>query len=155
MLDIARTKGVETRKGSSMELDFNDNSFDLVYCIAVFHHVSDPAAVKQTISSMVRVCKNGGHVVFWDHNPWNPYWKIFMKRLPQDAYVTRLVPAGELVAALPQQSRYEVNVRYLGWLPDFCPPFMLGFAQRLEKLIEHTVLLSRFGAHHVVTVRKL
>jgi len=46
---------------SSSNIPFRDNSFDLVFSIATFHHLASPEDVKRTIAEMVRVAKKGGH----------------------------------------------------------------------------------------------
>src|SRR5690242_2442989 len=39
MLAIAKSRGIHTFQSTSSRLPFADNQFDLVYCVAVMHHV--------------------------------------------------------------------------------------------------------------------
>jgi ubiquinone/menaquinone biosynthesis C-methylase UbiE len=51
-----------------MNIDFPDNSFDIVYAANILHHVNPQAALLE----MYRVVKPGGKICFWDplkHNP--------------------------------------------------------------------------------------
>jgi UDP-glucose 4-epimerase len=64
------------------------------------HHIAAPEAVRATLAEMVRVARPGGWVLVWDHNPRNPYWKLLMKRVPQDTGDERLIPERELLAGL-------------------------------------------------------
>jgi ubiquinone/menaquinone biosynthesis C-methylase UbiE len=48
---------LEIQHGSILELDFEDNSFDLVCAFDVIEHVEDD---KLAVSEMKRVCKSGG-----------------------------------------------------------------------------------------------
>ena len=100
MLAVLRRQapGIEAIQGSGTGLPFADDDFDLVYCVAVMHHVADPGPVRETLGDMVRVCRPGGRVVIWDHNPRNPYWGRLMAKVPQDTGQERLIPEAEVCA---------------------------------------------------------
>jgi SAM-dependent methyltransferase len=60
-----------------------DQSFDLVFCNGVFHHIPKherPAAI-ETIRAVLRT---GGCFALWENNPWNPGTRIVMSRIPFD-----------------------------------------------------------------------
>ncbi len=71
---------------------------------------------------MVRVCRPGGRVLHWDHNPRNPYWRLLMARVPQDTGEERLVPEEEVTSALRAAGAEVVLSTQLGFVPDFVPP---------------------------------
>ncbi|MCS6800405.1 MAG: methyltransferase domain-containing protein [Chloroflexota bacterium] len=153
MLDIFRNRcDAVVVGGRSDELPFPDNRFDVVICVALLHHVVEPARVATTIREMVRVTKPGGLTVLWDHNPLNPYWPILMKRVPQDDGSERLIPLRELLAPLPRSAQVEVH--RLGFMPDFLPAPLVPLGARVEALLERTPLLRALAAHNVVAVRK-
>jgi ubiquinone/menaquinone biosynthesis C-methylase UbiE len=145
---------VESVVGDGTSLPFPDGRFDLTYCVAVMHHVAEPEAVRKTLMEMARVTRSGGHVLIWDHNPANPYWKSLMARVPQDTGAERLIPAGEVIAGLEAGGAKVVEMRQLGLVPDFVPPFLLGLAAAGEKIAEATPGLRRFCAHNVVLAVK-
>ena len=135
-------------------LPFADNTFDLVYCIAVMHHVADPTAVRQTLLEMVRVAKPGGYVLVWDHNPRNPYWPIIMRRVPQDTGAERLIPEQEVLDGLAAGGAQPLIVRPLGLMPDFAPRRLTSAVARLERFVERMPGLNRLCAHNVILAIK-
>lgn len=135
-------------------LPFHDGVFDLVYCVAVLHHVIDPPAVKATLAEMVRVTSPGGHVIVWDHNSRNPYWPYLMKRVPQDHGNERLVPEREILDGLESAGADVVSSSQLGFVPDFAPRALVGAFAGLEKLVEALPGARRFCAHNVVVARR-
>ena len=68
MVDIAKKRAPEAEffKMSADALDFGDESFDLVFSVAVLHHV--PYEVQQeAIKQMCRVTHNGGHIIIMEN----------------------------------------------------------------------------------------
>jgi ubiquinone/menaquinone biosynthesis C-methylase UbiE len=59
----------------ALSLDFPDNTFDIVYCSNLFHHVDFEPALKETH----RVLKTGGKLCFWDPLKHNPVINIYRK----------------------------------------------------------------------------
>jgi ubiquinone/menaquinone biosynthesis C-methylase UbiE len=152
MLDVLRRRApdVNAVQASGTELPFPDASFDLVYTVAVLHHVADPVAVRATLQEMVRVARPGGYVLVWDHNPRNPYWGRLMAKVPQDTGDERLIPEDEVVAGLRSAGARIVLSTQLGMVPDFTPRRALRAAAALERAVERTPLVQRLGAHNVV-----
>ena len=58
----------------ALNLPFRDNSFDLVFCRDVLHHVSDR---KIMVDEMLRVCRLKGKIVVIEANGNNLFWNIF------------------------------------------------------------------------------
>lgn len=140
--------------GRGHELPVPDDAFDLVYSVAVMHHIADPELVRRTLAEMVRATRPGGRVLIWDHNPLNPYWPLIMRRVPQDSGAERLVPMGELVAGLTAAGAEIVRAERLGLIPEFVPHRLLGLATRIEHAVEATPVVRRFCAHNVVLAVK-
>jgi len=136
-------------------LPFAEGSFDVVFCVAVLHHVAEPEAVRRTIHEMVRVARPGGAVVIWDHNPRNPYWPRLMRRAPQDTGAERLIPAGEILRALEESGVRQVRVMLSGFVPEFVPRRLMPVARLIEAVVERTPLLRRFCAHNVIAATKM
>ena len=160
MLRQARAKDGKLRLSlaSATALPFDDETFDVVVCAAVLHHIAEPAAVGQVISEMIRVTTYGGTAVIWDHNPTNPYWPILMRRVPQDIGEERLIPREELLSALRVlQERYALTVclRQMTFVPDFTPVWALKGLAVVERALERTPFLRHLSAHNVALVTKL
>ncbi|MFA7315100.1 MAG: class I SAM-dependent methyltransferase [Candidatus Magasanikbacteria bacterium] len=52
------------------KLPFENESFDMIFCIATFHHLPDEETRKQSLEEMNRVLKSGGRVFMTN---WNLY----------------------------------------------------------------------------------
>jgi SAM-dependent methyltransferase len=156
MLEIMRTRhpSVEAVRGDGTALPFGDGRFDLVYCVAVMHHVADPDAVRQTLAEMVRVARPGGRILIWDHNPRNPYWGRLMARVPQDTGEERLISEHELTQGLRASGAEITDSLQLGLVPDFTPARSIRAAAALERVFERTPYVRGLAAHNVVLARK-
>lgn len=62
-------------------LPFEDNSFDLVFCKDVLHHIE---AKEKAVAEMLRVCRLRGRVVVIEANGRNPLWRIFGTLIPAE-----------------------------------------------------------------------
>lgn len=63
-------EGADLRVGDSEHLPWDDETFDIVTCIASFHHYPNPESV---LMEMKRVLKHGGSLMItdpWASNPW-------------------------------------------------------------------------------------
>lgn len=98
-LKLAEANGVKVEgfTANAMELDFPDESFDIVYASNLLHHLPEP---KLAIREMHRVLKPGGKACFWDplrHNPIiNVYRRMATKvrtedETPLDINIVRFV----------------------------------------------------------------
>jgi len=156
MLEILRSRapGIEAVQAPGSALPWPDDSFDLVLCVAVMHHVAEAADVRATLGEMVRVSRPGGRVLVWDHNPRNPYWGLLMARVPQDTGEERLIPESEIVGGLEAAGARVLLSQPLGMVPDFTPRTALGVAAAAERAVERTPLIRRLAAHNVVLATK-
>lgn len=143
---------------SATALPYEDESFDVVFCAAVLHHIADPDAVRQAISEMIRVTRTGGAAIIWDHNPLNPYWPLIMRRVPQDTGNERLIPQREIASALDVISSIyplEVRWRQMTFIPDFAPAWSMPVLVWVEQILEQMPFICRLAAHNVAIVRRL
>jgi SAM-dependent methyltransferase len=142
---------------SGTAIPFADNSFDVVFCAAVLHHIAEPAAVAQAIREIIRVTKLGGTAIIWDHNPLNPYWPILMSRVPQDIGEERLISRAEIgatLSALQREWSLTIKWRQLTFIPDFVPVWSMPVLKPIERICEQIPLLQRISAHNVAIVTK-
>jgi ubiquinone/menaquinone biosynthesis C-methylase UbiE len=152
MLEEARERGLDVVEGSSGEMPFEDDTFDIVVTFAVLHHLIDPELVRATLREIVRVTRPGGTAVVWDHNPNNPYWKFLMARLPQDQGDEVLVPATLIMDELKRTPARQVTLRRMTFMPDFTPKWAVPTVGRIEAVLERVPLLNRIAAHNVAIV---
>ncbi|MDQ2654592.1 MAG: class I SAM-dependent methyltransferase [Chloroflexota bacterium] len=149
-----RRPGVQTVVAHGEAIPFPDDSFDLAYSVAVMHHIADPGKVRRTLAEMVRVTRQGGRIVIWDHNPRNPYWPNLMKRVPQDVGSERLASMEELLAGLTAAGATIERADRLGMMPEFMPQALLPWAALLERGVEATPGLRSYCAHNVIVASK-
>jgi ubiquinone/menaquinone biosynthesis C-methylase UbiE len=155
MLAVLREKQRgEAVQGSADALPFEDNRFDLVYSVAVFHHLITPELVAAALGEMVRVAKPGGAIVVWDHNPLNPFWPLIMKSVPQDCGEERTVPLRELLDGFTAAHATIERAWQCGFIPGFTPALAMPIARAFEWAMEHTPLIRRCCAHNVIVAKK-
>jgi ubiquinone/menaquinone biosynthesis C-methylase UbiE len=66
-VEMCKERGLHVLKANALELPFEDNTFDAVISIAVFHHLSTEERRIQALNEMNRVLKPGGNgfVMCW------------------------------------------------------------------------------------------
>jgi len=82
LIRLAQTKYPETQflVGDGLDLPFKDNSFDVVYSIAVFHHIPSQALRIQFLKEAKRVLKKDGKIILTVWNLWQrKYFKLLVK----------------------------------------------------------------------------
>jgi len=69
-IEVAREllPGVNFAIGEMTKLSFADNEFDVVFCVATFHHLSDEKSRLKALQEMKRVLKTGGHLLMTNWN---------------------------------------------------------------------------------------
>jgi ubiquinone/menaquinone biosynthesis C-methylase UbiE len=69
-IEIAKEKFPELdfQVAEMKELPFTDNEFDIIYCIATFHHLPDEASRIKSLNEMKRVLKTGGQIIMTNWN---------------------------------------------------------------------------------------
>ncbi|MDF0554157.1 class I SAM-dependent methyltransferase [Kamptonema sp. UHCC 0994] len=77
-LKLAETNGVKIEgcTANAMELEFPDNTFDIVYASNLLHHLPEP---KMAIREMHRVLKPGGKACFWEPLKHNPVINVYRR----------------------------------------------------------------------------
>jgi SAM-dependent methyltransferase len=155
MLDVMRARGpaVAAVCASGTSLPFDAGRFDVVVTVAALHHIAAPDAVRATLAEMVRVCRPGGRVVIWDHNPRNPYWSSLMAGVPQDTGEERLIPAAEVIDGLLAGGAQVLSCQQLGLVPEFTPRAAVRVAAVIERWFERTPGIKGFAAHNVIVAR--
>ena len=65
---------------NAMEIDFPDNTFDIVYAANLLHHLPEPT---MALREMHRVLKPGGKLCVWDPLWHNPVINVY-RRIPTE-----------------------------------------------------------------------
>ena len=133
-----------------------DECVDFAYAINVIHHLKSGAGQKATMAEINRVMKPGGLFFLHEINTTNPIMAFYMNcvfprlKCIDDGLENWLTP--EMLLHLPG---FELlDVQYFTFVPDFTPKLVFPLMRRLEKRLESTAL-RRWGAHYMVTLRKM
>lgn len=129
-------------QGSALALPFKNNSFDLVFCSNLLHHVEDPTIV---VKEMKRVSKK--FVVLSEPNRSNPLMALFSATVPEErgtlkfslGYMRRLIELSglETIASCSMGSV----------VPNKTPLSLLKWFKRID-------FKFPFGFYNVVISRK-
>lgn len=96
-----REDHLEVRAMNALELDFPDESFDIVYSLSSIEHFGGPAETAKAAREMARVLRPGGHLVI--------VTECLLGRHPLDVplvnYVIRLVSGGRRCATATLRRR--------------------------------------------------
>lgn len=70
LLELARSRfpNIDVRLGEMTDIPFPDSDFDVVFCLAAFHHLSTDAERLQALREIARVLKPGGTLVMTNWN---------------------------------------------------------------------------------------
>lgn len=105
-----------------------DESFDLVFCNGVFHHIPINERAK-AIETICQSLKPGGIFAMWENNPWNPATRYVMSRIPFDKDAITLTPPES--RRITQAGGFEVvRTDFL-----FIFPRILKWFRPLEQLV--------------------
>lgn len=118
-------------------------TFDVAFASCVLHHVDGPDRLALVLE-MGRVVRQDGLVVIIEHNPWNPFTRLVVRRVAFDAGV-RLATASGVVGLLEHAglvSPEVVNTTFLPW--------RASFAYELERRLARVP----FGAQYAAVARK-
>ena len=132
--------GIETRvQTDPLRIPFDDDAFDLVTAVCVFHHV--PAEARRALASELRrVLKPGGIVCMIEHNPWNPVTRLIVSRTPVDAGAVLLRAAEARSLAASAGLLFLEQAYFL-----FFPQALYRYIGRLEGLLSTLPLGGQYA----------
>jgi len=120
-----------------------DQSFDLVYCNGVFHHI--PVAEREDVLSWIHDRMAPGAVfALWENNSWNPGTRWVMRRIPFDRDAILLSP--RYAVRMLRKAGYEI----MSYDFAFIFPKFLKALRPLERVLCKLPL----GAQYQVVCRK-
>jgi ubiquinone/menaquinone biosynthesis C-methylase UbiE len=95
----------------SLRLPLPDHAVDLVFASCLLHHMSEvPPAV--VVTELSRICRPGGLVVCFEHNPLNPVTQLVVRTTPID-HTAVLLPAKTLRQAFRCAGLQDVDCRFI------------------------------------------
>ena len=127
------------------ELPWPDASFDMVFAAAVLHHIA-PEHRGRALAEIARVLAPGGHLVVFEHNPWNPATRYIVSTCPFDDDAV-LLTARELRRRMRQAQLHVARCDYVLFLPRI----LRELWPRLEASLRSVPL----GAQYWVAAQKI
>jgi SAM-dependent methyltransferase len=97
------------------ELPFETAHFDIVMLASVLHHVAEHLQ-DSLIAEVLRVLRPGGRVYLFEHNPYNPVTRYFVRTCPFDVGVT-LLTAKRSIRLFQRHGFEKTACRYLLFFP--------------------------------------
>ena len=117
-IEVARSRSSSRARYYVQEangLPFDTACFDIVLLASVLHHVPEDRQ-DSLIAEVFRVLRPGGRVYLFEHNPYNPVTRYFVRTCPFDVGVTLLTAKRSI--SLFQRHGFEKSVcRYLLFFP--------------------------------------
>ncbi len=127
-------------RGKAEALPFKDESFDLVFCSNLLHHVEDPVHV---VKEMARVSKH--HVVLSEPNARNPFMNLFSRMVKEENGALKFDPG------YVQSIAHNAGLReiYLGEhgsvVPNRTPGWMIPLVKPLNRPIDRGFYIVYVG----------
>ncbi len=119
--------------------DVADESVDFVYVINVMHHVIDVEARALMWKEMIRVLKPSGMLMMHEINVQNPLFRLYMGYLfPLFKDIDEGTEEWIDPRYLPDLDggKWQKEVGYFTFLPDFLPAIILTMLQPIERWLE-------------------
>ena len=120
---------MEAVQGDIENLPFNDEKFDLVYCVGVLMRTND---TDRGVAELLRVLKPGGQAILSFNNTFKPFspmarWQMRRKRKQIPGYVQKFCTPKKFASFCqpthPRRLRFEKTTMTVGLGPAWMIPF--------------------------------
>lgn len=132
-------------QGDALRIPLPNESVDLVFSSCVIHHIP-PADIPVVLGELQRVCKKGGRIVCFEHNPWNPLTQLVVKTTPLD-YGAKLISSVQLKDLMQKAGMTIVDERYILFGPKWLDV-------RLRKMLGKYLQRLPFGGQYFIVASK-
>ncbi len=139
--------------GDATSLPFKNNSFDLVYCVGLLHHLKKPDKVYSSMKELARVSKRD--VLIFDLNYTNPFCRYLIIHLcPWDEGDERIPTKNEVLKNAKSTGMELVSIQHKGFLPYGTPKSFMKPASQIEDIFEKKIpLLATSIIYHFKVVK--
>lgn len=143
-------------KGDALNLQFQDNTFDIAFMIGVLHHIHSESKQISAVREALRVVKDNGIIIIRESNLINPFFRIFWNYVfPLTAKIDRF--GGEnWISAIHLSDLFTETLEkifYFTFILSFTPQVLFPIASRFENFLEKSAL-KKLSAHYIVVLRK-
>jgi len=148
-------KNIIFKKMNTKNLLFKDEFFDFVYSANVLYYVESLSkGLRKSLSEIYRVLKKGGRVLIIDPNKRNPYWKLFVAKESYDTGKEKHVYDKTVIQELRDLGFKNIRLYYRGFLPAFCPKFLMPLAKLIDFLVENSPFAKFLCSHYYIIAEK-
>lgn len=128
----------------ALRMPLAPESVDVVLSSCLFHHMPHELLLNG-IQEMSRICKRGGYIIIFEHNPYNPLTQLVVHTTPLDRNA-HLLPSRKIMTAFRDAGLEAISRRFILYGP-----------QKLDRWLNRRVpFLSRLplGGQYVVVGQK-
>jgi len=101
--------------GDIRKQNIPDNTFDIIFCSTVFHHI-DATDHEKILKKLLSILKPGGRLYIFEHNPYNPLTQKIVKDCIFDR-CAHLIRANDLKKLLAISGFMKTTINYTIFFP--------------------------------------
>lgn len=116
----------------ALHMPLAPGSVDVVLSSCLFHHMPHQQLLSG-IQEMSRICKRGGYIVVFEHNPYNPLTQLVVHTTPLDRNA-RLLPSRKLMTAFRDAGLEGISRRFILYGPQQLDQWLVRRAPILNRL---------------------
>jgi SAM-dependent methyltransferase len=120
-----------------------DESFDIIFCAGVFHHILQEQRIP-ILASLKKKLSPDGRLFIFEHNPWNPLTRRVVASCPLDENAS-LISSSDMAHMVRQAGFNRIIRRFIVFFPR-----RLKLLARLERLLCQCPL----GAQYYITASR-
>lgn len=151
--------------GDITRLPFRNQVFNLVFSVNLIHHLVTDRTIVRGFLEKIRCGRHGGYILVFELNPNSLGWSnSLMQRIIRGLVHILLFPFHENVLDNIEEETRMVDISNLfeimkiniclkkvgGFIPTYCPKTLFKVFVLLEKIMEVTPILRRYGAHVLI-----
>ena len=157
LLELARNKNKQFNfvLGDAMNLEYEDNTFDVAFGSSVIHHLD----IEKAFIELFRVLKPGGRIVFAEPNMINPQILIqknvpFIKKWLGDSPDETAIIRWKLAKMLASINYTNINIFPYDFLHPITPDFLIGTVNSIGKVVEKIPVLKEIAGSVIISAEK-
>lgn len=135
--------------------EVQEGIFDVILCVNMLHHVSEPHIVLGSINKALR---KGGKLIIMENNPLNPLFPLFFlmirqvrSHLTKQYLMVNRFTLGKLIVTAGMTVR---KIQRYGFLPTMLYNYSLKF-KSLNEILNRIPVLNEATAFHLIMAEKV
>ncbi|HOZ81857.1 MAG TPA: methyltransferase domain-containing protein [Bacteroidia bacterium] len=157
LLNVAKEKypAVEFVLADAMKLQFDANTFDVVFGSSVLHHLE----FERSLNEILRVLKPGGRMVFAEPNMINPQIFVqknipFIKKWLGDSPDETAINRWNFSKLLEQKGFNQINIFPYDFLHPVVPSFLISLVSGIGQVVEKIPIAKEIAGSVIIVAEK-